>query len=657
MGLLGLDGDNDELQFLRNLHIVADKSRRRARREATNYDDTKLSPVLQELLQDLSFWDVSSGNPEVRGDQKKKPATRVSTFTFGTSLSSELLGTLCQSTGSRDAAGQDQKADIEASPTDKPIWKSATDPVSGRTYYYDVITRKTQWNEPPEVKAARIRRKEEQRQRDKEFFKEMECNIEQSLARGELVPGIPCPGNNGSDNDCPPCSAEAIGPPLEPINSVSPTATDGSHGKVRVRTISGMDEVLLAELRDDSNVLPPLHQPPKAREASIAYAKQTGFSSVSEVRSGRPPMPHRPFSNEMVVVEGAPDVKGTKESQTIDRPGSDSELAGEALLDGPLQTDNDVIGELPMACKPTAITQHSRRNTGGTIYIENTIYNPDIQATIKCVCGVYRAHIVQAEEEKSFSMLSQEVSDCAEIFSDHYGMAQYSVPEPLSQVPSYQEVLGFYDAFYGRSQMEHDTIIMSLIYVERLVKATNGAIRPAPWNWRSILFSCMVLASKVWDDMSMWNIDFSNVSAATRGLARFTLPRINELELTLLKSLNFDVRVPASEYAKYYFLIRTMLLRSGLVKGATAPLQRKGDDFDFMETKTQKYQDKTMASKAFKFHDTRPGNYSKDPVVLAEVPMRTRVQSLDGVLKWLDTSSDRSGPIRRDNVSLEQLVG
>ena len=27
--------------------------------------------------------------------------------------------------------------------------------------------------------------------------------------------------------------------------------------------------------------------------------------------------------------------------------------------------------------------------------------------------------------------------------------------------------------------------------------------------------------------------------------------------------LRFDVRVPASEYAKYYFLIRTMLFRSG----------------------------------------------------------------------------------------------
>jgi hypothetical protein len=59
-----------------------------------------------------------------------------------------------------------------------------------------------------------------------------------------------------------------------------------------------------------------------------------------------------------------------------------------------------------------------------------------------------------------------------------------------------------------------------------------------------------------------WNVDFSNVSVAT-GLSSFTIQRINQLEVALLSILRFDVRVPASEYAKYYFLIRTMLFRGG----------------------------------------------------------------------------------------------
>jgi hypothetical protein len=36
------------------------------------------------------------------------------------------------------------------------------------------------------------------------------------------------------------------------------------------------------------------------------------------------------------------------------------------------------------------------------------------------------------------------------------------------------------------------------------------------------------------------------------------------LELAVLNALTFQVKVPASEYAKYYFLLRSMLIKSGL---------------------------------------------------------------------------------------------
>jgi hypothetical protein len=110
--------------------------------------------------------------------------------------------------------------------------------------------------------------------------------------------------------------------------------------------------------------------------------------------------------------------------------------------------------------------------------------------------------------------------------------------------------------------METDTIIMSLIYVERLIKSTRGALRPRSDNWRSLLLSCMILSSKVWDDLSMWNADFSQC-AATAGV-KFPLQRINELEIAVLTALQYKVKVPSSEYAKYYFVLRSMLIKSGL---------------------------------------------------------------------------------------------
>ena len=59
----------------------------------------------------------------------------------------------------------------------------------------------------------------------------------------------------------------------------------------------------------------------------------------------------------------------------------------------------------------------------------------------------------------------------------------------------------------------------------------------------------------------MWNADFSNTCPAG---VQFALQRVNELELAVLTALKYKVKVPASEYAKYYFLLRSMLIKSGL---------------------------------------------------------------------------------------------
>jgi len=113
--------------------------------------------------------------------------------------------------------------------------------------------------------------------------------------------------------------------------------------------------------------------------------------------------------------------------------------------------------------------------------------------------------------------------------------------------------------------MEHDVIIISLIYIERLIDETGGSIRPNARNWRSILLSSMLLASKVWDDLSMWNVDFYHVCRTSSDpvVSCYNLERINQLERLILETLHFKVRITASMYAEYYFEIRSMLLQTG----------------------------------------------------------------------------------------------
>ena len=174
--------------------------------------------------------------------------------------------------------------------------------------------------------------------------------------------------------------------------------------------------------------------------------------------------------------------------------------------------------------------------------------------SFQCVCGVYRSHIISSQH----SNLGIEETESLNVFNDYPNDAHAM----QSQNPTLDEITTFYRDIFYKAQMEADCIIMSLIYVERLIKKTNGNLRPRATNWRSLLFSCMILSSKVWDDLSMWNADFSQ--SCPPGGVNFSLQRINQLELAILNTLKFNVKVLASEYAKYYFLLRSMLIKSGL---------------------------------------------------------------------------------------------
>jgi hypothetical protein len=183
----------------------------------------------------------------------------------------------------------------------------------------------------------------------------------------------------------------------------------------------------------------------------------------------------------------------------------------------------------------------------------------------QCICGVYRAHILQADREEDvlsdehYRLFNDMESQQKPLVKKGYRPTVDFVVKPPP--PSLDVITTFFRDVFRRCQMECDCIIMSLIYVERLIKSTEGALRPRTSNWQSILFSCMILSSKVWDDLSMWNADFSQTCP---GGVKFPLQRINELEVAVLSALNFVVKVPASEYAKYYFLLRSMLIKSGL---------------------------------------------------------------------------------------------
>lgn len=57
--------------------------------------------------------------------------------------------------------------------------------------------------------------------------------------------------------------------------------------------------------------------------------------------------------------------------------------------------------------------------------------------------------------------------------------------------------------------MTADCAIITLIYVERMLINTDIAIQAG--NWARVILGGLVLASKVWDDQAVWNVDFCTI--------------------------------------------------------------------------------------------------------------------------------------------------
>ena len=270
----------------------------------------------------------------------------------------------------------------------------------------------------------------------------------------------------------------------------------------------------------------------------------------------------------------------------------------------------------------TQKTKKKRRNSTGTTYVTATLVKQDNDATIMCVCRVIHAYILDAYRtykfcSKDFSIfldagleknnaeststttttayrsVSDDKSDdgwivgtppvssiAADAKSSYCNSPLQSPARPdPSQLPSVDTLYLFFQCIFRTSQLETECIIIALIYLERLVKETNNAFCICHDNWHSAIFICLMMASKVWDDLSMWNSDFSQI------IPGYDLDRLNALELKVLDTLHYDMKVPPGQYAKYYFILRSLISQLGLSTETETEALLEGSSLDLAKSK------------------------------------------------------------------------
>ena len=203
------------------------------------------------------------------------------------------------------------------------------------------------------------------------------------------------------------------------------------------------------------------------------------------------------------------------------------------------------------------------------MHIDSTLADPDIHAMIRCVCRVLHAHMASPAPKPGGRRPSSEKQKLR-VFLDVSANAE----ELAGYLPSLGEMTEFFKMVFKRGEMHVECIVTALIFVERLLRSKGGALRLGGDNWRPVVFSTMILASKVCDDESPLNADWCYVCSD------FTLSRINELETGQHKRATFPTskaHISAVFHSFRLIFGRAIISRNGLEAWMLSPERARAE--------------------------------------------------------------------------------
>lgn len=116
------------------------------------------------------------------------------------------------------------------------------------------------------------------------------------------------------------------------------------------------------------------------------------------------------------------------------------------------------------------------------------------------------------------------------------------------QAPTFDEVFLFLKQIFVAADLTAEIGIIMIIYLERMIAKTHITLHGI--NVFRALLGALMLASKVWDDQAVWNVDFKTIFVDLK------LADLNQLERWWLGKVGFDISVQRGIYARYWFEIR-----------------------------------------------------------------------------------------------------
>ncbi|XP_067931494.1 cyclin-Y-like isoform X2 [Watersipora subatra] len=203
-----------------------------------------------------------------------------------------------------------------------------------------------------------------------------------------------------------------------------------------------------------------------------------------------------------------------------------------------------------------------RNNSTSTIYLHETVSQPNMKSTIKAVSlAIYfliknrKGRGLQSQTSQlsstSFDEYDQQMLQNLEIFDEMaHPLTESVARDYATRNPEQRTVYRFIRTLFSQAQLNVECAIVTLVYLERLLTYADFELTPA--NWKRVTLGAIMLASKVWDDQAVWTVDYCQI------FKEVSVEDMNALERQFLQILQFNTNVPSSVYAKYYFDLRAL---------------------------------------------------------------------------------------------------
>lgn len=200
-----------------------------------------------------------------------------------------------------------------------------------------------------------------------------------------------------------------------------------------------------------------------------------------------------------------------------------------------------VLFKSPLPKHLSSALRREKNNSTSSLYITDTINSPNTDEIIRCMSTALQYHIKQG--------MQQVEGNIDRIFSEKYHPLTRELLDLVS-LPDVNTIYRFVNMIFQVLRLPPECAILCLAYIERILSSQRVVLHPE--NWRRIVFGSILIATKVWEDESVWNVDFLDV------FPLLTLVELNNLENRFMELLQFNVLIIGSEYAKYYFELRAL---------------------------------------------------------------------------------------------------